>query len=175
MSGKIWILCGLPGAGKSTWVKNNLPNAHVICRDSILESVAAEHGISYDDSFKNNHLAKDVQHIASSQLLHELLPSTLAKVPDEVDIVVDMTNLSSSSRRKNCPHIKGRSVICVFFNHVNNLELIYRSLDRRYNELGWKKIPKSVIISMLNSFEMPDASRENFGSVQVVDPQTYLE
>jgi len=174
MSGKIWILCGLPGIGKSTWIKKNFPNAYVICRDTIVESVAAEHGISYDESFKHNTVAKSVQRIVSSQLLRELLPSTLEKVPDDVDIVVDMTNLTSSSRGKNRPPIN-RSTVCVFFDHMNNLELIYRSLDRRYNELGWKKIPKNVIMSMLNSFEMPNASRENFESIQVVDPRTYLE
>ena len=32
----VYVLIGLPGAGKDTWIMNNLPNTHkVVCRDDI--------------------------------------------------------------------------------------------------------------------------------------------
>ena len=32
----VYVMIGLPGAGKDTWIANNLPNAHkVVCRDDI--------------------------------------------------------------------------------------------------------------------------------------------
>ena len=33
---KVYVMIGLPGAGKDTWIKNNLPNCkNIICRDDI--------------------------------------------------------------------------------------------------------------------------------------------
>lgn len=32
----VYVMIGLPGAGKDTWIANNLPEAHkVVCRDDI--------------------------------------------------------------------------------------------------------------------------------------------
>lgn len=32
----VYVMIGLPGAGKDTWIANNLPNTHkVVCRDDI--------------------------------------------------------------------------------------------------------------------------------------------
>ena len=32
----VYVMIGLPGAGKDTWIKNNLPDTHkVVCRDDI--------------------------------------------------------------------------------------------------------------------------------------------
>lgn len=50
---KIYILIGPPAVGKSTWVENNLGNQdlHVINRDEIVEEVAEENDLTYDDMF----------------------------------------------------------------------------------------------------------------------------
>ena len=45
----VWIMCGLPGAGKSTWIKNNLSkNIQVVNQDSI----RIELGIMKNDNDK---------------------------------------------------------------------------------------------------------------------------
>ena len=35
MSQSVYVLCGMPGAGKSTFCKNHLPNCKVVSRDII--------------------------------------------------------------------------------------------------------------------------------------------
>lgn len=38
----LYILTGLPGSGKSTWAKENLPNAVVVCKDTIREEICGD-------------------------------------------------------------------------------------------------------------------------------------
>ena len=43
---KLWVMCGVPGTGKSTWIKNNLSKfegeVEVISRDEIRFSMVSE-------------------------------------------------------------------------------------------------------------------------------------
>lgn len=49
---RLYFLIGPPAVGKSTWIKNNIPNATIISRDDLVELVAEESGIgTYDDMF----------------------------------------------------------------------------------------------------------------------------
>jgi predicted kinase len=173
MAGKIWILCGLPGVGKSTWVKNNIPNAHIISRDQLVESVAAQHGITYDAAFDNTPECAAVQKEVNHLLNKQIEAAGSKDFDHQKDVVIDMTNLTERSRKKNCPHRRGRDVVCVFFNHEGAIDRILNSIKKRSQSLGWKIIPDHVIYSMLNGFQKPNAILENFEKVIVVNP-TYL-
>lgn len=39
---KVWIMFGIPGSGKSTWIKNNKPNLPVVSRDLIREKLGIQ-------------------------------------------------------------------------------------------------------------------------------------
>ena len=49
----IYILIGPPSVGKSTWIKNNLSdkNPYIINRDDLVEKIAEEIELTYDDLF----------------------------------------------------------------------------------------------------------------------------
>ena len=47
----IFMLIGPPSIGKSTWIRENVPNAFVISSDETVESAAKKHGFTYDDLF----------------------------------------------------------------------------------------------------------------------------
>ena len=51
MKRKMLVLVGPPSVGKSTWIASNYPEAYVINRDDIVESVASSYGWTYDDMF----------------------------------------------------------------------------------------------------------------------------
>tara|TARA_R110001583_G_scaffold79512_1_gene214875 strand:- start:498 stop:1244 length:747 start_codon:yes stop_codon:yes gene_type:complete len=47
----IFMLIGPPSVGKSTWIRENVPDAFVISSDETVEAAAESHGFSYDDLF----------------------------------------------------------------------------------------------------------------------------
>ena len=47
----MFVLIGPPSIGKSTWIRENVPDAYVISSDEVTEAVAAKNKMSYDDMF----------------------------------------------------------------------------------------------------------------------------
>jgi hypothetical protein len=122
----LYILVGPPSVGKSTWVKNTVPNAFIISRDDVVTEVASEIGLTYDDLFASPDQDLPVGHedpkfgtvIDRPPYLPKFLPP---KVWDKVsqanstvhkrfqqriseaktsgqNIVVDMTNMNKRAR-----------------------------------------------------------------------------
>ena len=50
---KIFVLVGPPAVGKSTWIKSTFQknDPYIINRDAIVEEVASQMGMTYDDMF----------------------------------------------------------------------------------------------------------------------------
>jgi len=123
----VYLLVGPPSVGKSTWLKSNLPDAFVISRDDIVDEVASEFGLTYDDLFanpdKNLQIGDKDEKFGTVIKKPHYLPSFLPdKVWDKVtnangevhkrlqnriqeaklsggNIVVDMTNMNAKSRQ----------------------------------------------------------------------------
>ena len=47
----LFVLIGLPSVGKSTWISENVPDAHIVSSDATMERAAAKHGFTYDNLF----------------------------------------------------------------------------------------------------------------------------
>ena len=45
------MMIGLPGSGKSTWIKANLPGVKVLSTDDFIDQYAAEKGKTYSEVF----------------------------------------------------------------------------------------------------------------------------
>ena len=83
MSQSVYILCGMPGAGKSTFCKNHLPNCKVVSRDIIRVE------LGYTSSTDNKSVGTKYQEqqvtIRENELIKEYLEAGY-------DIVLDNMN-----------------------------------------------------------------------------------
>ena len=125
----IFMLIGPPSIGKSTWIRENVPNAFVISSDATVESAASKHGFSYDDLFAGystqEEIEQDFEHPKFGKISDQLIGWKSKRAPkafqktniaekeadDELTrlkqaatssgqpIVIDMTNTSAGGRK----------------------------------------------------------------------------
>lgn len=188
----IYILIGPPSVGKSTWIKNNLSdkNPYIINRDDLVEKVAEEIGLTYDDLFvtppsvsnlgdvsdKYGTVVQSPDYMTWSPLSYdkildangkvaELFTQRVSDARNYETIIVDMTNMNSGSRKSALNAIKGfeneYKKIAVVFKFKGSEDLIKQVAKKRAEEA--KKIGKSKTI--------PDTAFDRmFQSYQEVTP-----
>lgn len=144
--GRIIVLVGVPGAGKSTWVQKEFQGeCTVISSDNILEEIAAEEGKTYDEVFSKYIKA------ANAMCWKDFEQALMEEQPV---IIVDRTNMSVKSRRIIFDKLKqsGKSydVEAIVFKTPP-----YEEHQRRLNSRISKTIPANVIKSMQESYEEP--------------------
>lgn len=148
-----YILVGVPGSGKSTWIKNQMwtKDCAVVSTDAYIDAVAARLGKTYNEVFKDN--------------MNDAVSHMLNAVSDAVDagkdIIWDQTSVSVASRKKKFNVLKGYTMIAVVFHTPEAGEW-----QRRINSRPGKHIPAHVLESMANSFEMPTLE-EGFDQVWI--------
>ena len=147
------MLCGIPGSGKSTWIKNyirmiqyntnteNMPSYMILSTDDIIQDIADRHGLTYNDVFG------DVTYAFAERMMHKLADIAFKKT----DIVIwDQTNLNKKTRqRKMLRAPKDWFKMAIWFPVPDNLD------DRLASRPG-KSIPAHVIKGMKKSFTVPD-------------------
>ena len=134
---KLYVLVGPPSVGKSTWIKSHdIQDVVVINRDEIVEEVAEENGLTYDDMFitpssetseigdkhpKYGEVIPAPEHMKWTELaysrlvkmngyIHYLLTSKIENaVNSGKDIVVDMTNMNKGSRKRALKYLGDKS------------------------------------------------------------------
>lgn len=139
---KCYQLVGVPGSGKSTWIKNqdwavDLP---VVSTDNFVEEYAKEQGLTYNEVFK------DYMPIAVRLMVNQALICQA----NGLDVIWDQTSVSATSRRKKFNTLPGYEHIAVVFRTPPRDEL-----DVRLSGRSGKHIPKNVIDSMIASWEEP--------------------
>lgn len=180
MKKNFYILIGPPAVGKSTWIKRTFADKepYVISRDEIVDMVAEEIGVSYNEMFnskedKVKQANKKVDKIVSEKIENARFSGQ--------DIVVDMTNLTYSRRNSNSRAIQGAEKqykkVAVLFN-FNDKDLLFKTAKKRSELLNasgkTKDISIGILSSMINSFQeiSPD---ENFEEVLQVDTTDALK
>jgi predicted kinase len=140
---KCYQLVGVPGSGKSTWVKEqdwSLTCAN-ISTDKWVEIYANEVGRTYSEVFA------------------DFMPTAVDLMAKEVvvarelsrDIIWDQTSTTVKSRAKKFNMLPDYEHIAIVFKTPEHKELVRRLMSR-----PGKEIPDHVIASMIASFEMPD-------------------
>ena len=81
------IIRGIPGSGKTTYVKENYPEAVICSADNYFEEVAELNNTSYEEEFKPRLVGKAHAHCRDFFNL-------MTEVMDEPLIVVDNTNIN---------------------------------------------------------------------------------
>ena len=161
---KVFILNGLPGSGKTTWVKNYVkehPDTLVISMDDLRQHFHAGKYIF------DMELEPAIRNI-SDQILEELIFNT------KRDIIIDETNVRKERRMKiinSIRYIKSASpinekidIIAVILPETKDL------LDRRMkNDRGYTREEWQEVIDKMKSYWSPVELSEGFSAIITIE------
>lgn len=150
------VLIGVPGSGKSTFIKNLLEQSNkqfsIMSTDDFVESKAKEQNKTYSDVWAStiDDATKNMNNNATSAILNNK------------NVIWDQTNTMAGKRK---------SILSRFSNKYKKIAIVFRVAEEELNkrlvnrekETG-KKIPQPVIKDMLSKFQMPSTS-EGFSDI----------
>lgn len=139
---KCYQLIGVPGSGKSTWIKNQAwaKDIPVVSTDNFVEAYAKEQGKTYNEVFKD-YMPVAVKLMANQALICQA---------NGLDVIWDQTSTTVVSRKRKFNTLPGYEHIAVVFRTPDADELAKRLASR-----PGKNIPDHVMRSMIDGFEMP--------------------
>lgn len=151
---RLWLMCGIPGSGKSTWIRNHKnffsSNSIIISRDKIRFSLLKEN----DDYFSKE---------------KEVWTQYIAEIKNALkfneDIILDATHLNEASRGKVLKALKN------YLNEVEiNVIVINSGLKTAINQNNMREgrefVPESAIRRMNSSMTMPSLE-EGFSKIYI--------
>jgi predicted kinase len=154
------MMVGVPGSGKSTWVKNYLtlnPDVVVASTDRIIEKYAFENGTTYNAVF--NTLIKDAE-----KMMNEDIDRA---IQEKKNIIWDQTNLNVKTRFRKLSRFPFHYYRYAVFMETPS------SVDHKYflnsAERAGKDIPENILESMINSIQPPTVE-EGFDRVYILPP-----
>lgn len=153
------LLVGLPGSGKSTWRKANVAKGTVvISSDDLLDIIAIDHGITYNEAFKSS-----IEQVSGLTIL-----MFQAAVDVGVDIFVDRTNLTPKSRGQwvRAGQAAGYTINAIVFARPMSREA-HDEWNRRLVRPG-KVVPDNVLREMFLTFKEPTVV-EGFTTITHID------
>jgi predicted kinase len=137
-----YILVGVPGAGKSTWIKNQTwaLGLTIVSTDAFVEDYARAQSKTYSEVFE------------------DYMPTAVDLMVDQVvrarehnhDIIWDQTSTTIKSRKKKIDMLPDYQKVAVIFRTPPLDELIKR-IDSRIG----KEVPAKVILDMIEKWEEP--------------------
>lgn len=143
MKPTLYILCGVPGSGKSTWaykfINDQYEDIRYVSRDSI-----------------RFHMLKDGEGYFSheKEVFKKFVGTITATLVDGFDVIADATHLNRASRAKLLHAITMNSVdfdtICVCL-------MVPKSVCLRQNaqRSGRERVPDEDLVEMYHRFEKP--------------------
>ena len=152
---KLYVLVGVPGSGKSTWVDSQdwSQDCAYISTDKHVEAYAENTGKTYSQVFQ------EYMPTAVDLMVEEVVAASLAGK----DIIWDQTSTTIASRKKKFSMLPDYYAIAIVFKTPDDEELA-----RRLSARPGKIIPESVVTNMIDGFEMPDL-KEGFAQVWFAD------
>lgn len=140
---KAYILIGIPGSGKTTWIghqKIDWDKTAYISTDKYVDQQAIKQGKTYSEVFNDS----------MKEALEQMVKDVHIAVKDNKDIFWDQTSTSILSRKRKFNMLTGYEMIAVVFPTPEQGEL-----DRRLKNRPGKVIPDDVIKNMIDNFEHP--------------------
>jgi predicted kinase len=139
------FLSGPPGAGKSTFVREQLPSHFItLSLDNIVFREADRAGKTYEEIWKD-------YIVTAEELFDEQLKQCLNR---RLDFIIDKTHLDEKSRKKTLMKI-GSDVkkIAIYFPAYTPEVLVSR-MEKRAKE-GGHMVPLDVVQSMHQRYRLP--------------------
>lgn len=138
----VYVLVGVPGSGKSTWIRNQIwaLGLTVVSTDAFVEQEAHRQGKTYNEVFE------------------DYMPTAVGLMADQVvaareaghDIVWDQTSTTVTSRRKKFAMLPNYRAVAVVFPTPKADELAMRLASR-----PGKIVPDHVVSNMIDQFQQP--------------------
>ena len=153
---KCYQLIGVPGAGKSTWVKSQewAVDCNIISTDYWVEEEAKRVGKTYSEIFT------DYMPTAVELMAKEVVAAREAGR----DVIWDQTSTTVKSRARKFNMLPDYEHIAVVFRTPEHNELV-RRLSSRWED--GKIVPDHVVASMIASWEDP-TEEEGFREIWFV-------
>lgn len=150
---KLYVLVGVPGSGKSTWIKNQewAKDIPVVSTDHFVETYAKEQGKTYSEVFKE-YMPIAVKLMANQALICQA---------NGLDVIWDQTSTTVATRAKKIRMLPNYYKIAVVFKTPKPEEL-----KRRLNSRVGKTIPEEVSEMMARQLlEEPPTEEEGFNEI----------
>lgn len=150
----LWLLCGIPGSGKSTWCAKAIKKSGAVrvSRDVVRFAMLEDNEDYFaheDDVFKE-----------FVRLINENIWDN-----DVTDIFVDATHLNERSRNKLLHNINLTGVTLNAINFIIDFELACERNDLRE---GRSRVPQGAMQSMFNAYR-PARKGEKYDYNKVID------
>ena len=139
---KCYQLIGVPGSGKSTWIRNQIwaLGLTIVSTDTFVEAYAEQQGQTYN------------------QVFEDFMPRAVDLMAQQVvfarehghSVIWDQTSTTVASRQKKFRMLPDYEHIAVVFRTPDAPEHA-----RRLNSRPGKTIPDEIVQDMINRFEMP--------------------
>ena len=148
----IYLLCGIVGAGKSTWAKKKRDETEgciIVNRDDIRKML-------YGGRYVFSEVTEGVVRSIAMAAIDSAVESGLS-------VIIDETHITRAKRAGVIERLYGHRIVCVYFTETkDNLKNRMKS-SRGVPEEKWK----TVIDDMKAAFEKPDIA-EGFAEIKEI-------
>lgn len=150
---KLYVLVGVPGSGKSTWIDNQTwaKGIPVVSTDRFVEAYALEQGKTYSEVFEE-YMPIAVKLMANQALICQA---------NSLDVIWDQTSTTVATRAKKIRMLPNYYKIAVVFKTPSTAELQKRLASR-----PGKNVPWDVVSKMASQMEAePPTKEEGFDEI----------
>jgi predicted kinase len=148
---KLYVLVGVPGSGKSTWVSNQLwaKDCAYVSTDGYVDRFAARMKKTYSEVFQD----------VMPRAIRLMMRAVRKAQREGKDVIWDQTSTTVASRARKFSALPEYYTIAVVFKTPTSRELRKRLASRPGKHIPWK-----VVSGMINGFVMP-SEEEGFDEI----------